>query len=165
MSDFKKEICHIKEWCSQNRMKINELKTQLMHVSVRKPQHRPSIQINDVPIAFVDSARLLGLTMQSNLKRNFQIAHAITKASKLLFPLLQLKRANIHPSLLLKVYCIMVRPHLTYASPVMSNMTQQDVRKLCKTEKRLLRIVGVEPEMVLKQFLKDLEVKLHDKQG
>ena len=78
----------------------------------------PPVLVNDKPLEVVQKAKLLGLTIQSDLKWNTHIDNIISKCSKRLYLLVQLKRANVPVSDIIQFYKTCVRPVLEYASNV-----------------------------------------------
>jgi len=152
-SDLQREIDHIVQWCQDNSMVINGKKTKIMHISNRKQPHPPRVSIDGNPIEVIQSCKLLGLSMQANLKWNEQVKQSISKASKLLFPILQLKRGKIQTKTLIQLYQLLVRPHLTYAFPVCTNMTQLNKQKIVKMERRFYTLIGAKPDLAIREFI------------
>jgi len=154
--DLQHEVNNIIQWSITNGLLINEGKTNLMHISGRKQQSPPSVQINNSDIKLVESARLLGLTFTNDLKWNANTSNSIKSASKLFYHIIALKRAGLSPKTLYSVYCSLVRPLLTYSSPTTINMSQQNVQRLLKCEKRFLHLIRHTPEEPLKLFIAHL---------
>ena len=63
-------ISDIKAWSSANDLKLNEDKPEVIHVAsrFRKPSHLPFVNIADVPIQPVKSARNLGVIFEMILE-------------------------------------------------------------------------------------------------
>ena len=63
-------INDIKAWSSANDLKLNEDKTEVIHVSsrFRKSSDLPFVEIADVPIQPVKSARNLGVIFENDLR-------------------------------------------------------------------------------------------------
>jgi len=140
-TDLQTEVDSINIWATKNSMKINELKTKLIHVSGRKSRRPPAIFINNSEIEIVSSARLLGLTLTSDLKWNTNTTNSINSASKVFYHIVLLKRTEICPKVLYNIYCALVRPLLTYSCPTTINMTQYNQKQLLKCERRFLSII------------------------
>ena len=66
----------------------------------------------------VTSAKLLGLTVSSNLTWNEHVSDVIKKASKSLYLLKQLKRSRVSQQDMSTFYTACIRSVLTYAAPV-----------------------------------------------
>ena len=100
------------------------------------------ITVNGKSVEVVDSAKILGLSISSNLKWNNHIDQIISKARKRLYSLSQLKRANVGMKELVLFFTTCIRPILEYASPVfhnsLTNYLRQDLERI---QKRALRII------------------------
>ena len=66
----------------------------------------------------VTSAKLLGLTVSSNLTWNEHVSDVIKKASKSLYLLKQLKRSRVSQQDMSTFHTACIRSVLTYAAPV-----------------------------------------------
>jgi hypothetical protein len=97
--------------------------------------------MDEVNIERVKSARILGLTVQDNMKWKEHIHNIVKKASKRLYMLRLLKRSNACIDTLITVYTTIIRPVVEYACQVWHNNIQQylceDIEKI---QKRALRI-------------------------
>ena len=64
-------INDIKVWSSANGLKLNEHKTEVIHMNsrFRNPCHLPFVNFADVPIQPVKSARNLGVIFENDLNR------------------------------------------------------------------------------------------------
>ncbi len=139
-------INQISEWSEQNDMKMNPTKTHelLLHFGKAKPELVP-ITINDIEINRVTSTKLVGVTIQENLKWDSHIAEITKKASSKLFFLGQLRKAKIPEKDLLTFYCSIIRPNLEYAVPVwgtgLSNALSKSIESI---QRRALRIIKSE---------------------
>ena len=80
------------EWSAQNRVKCNSDKCKELRISFAKDEPQfASILVDGKKIDRVTSAKLLGLTISSNLTWNDHNSDVIKKASKRLYFLVQLK--------------------------------------------------------------------------
>ena len=102
----------------QNRVKLNSEKCKELRISFvkNKPQFAP-IVVDGKELERVTSAKLLGLTISSNLTWNEHISDVIKKASKRLYFLVQLKRSRVPRHDMSTFYTACIRPVLTYAAP------------------------------------------------
>jgi hypothetical protein len=131
------EVCHTEsvsrlqesaditlQWSHQNDMKINAAKTHEMVIDFSNnrthAQSLPNIMMDGIEIQRIDSAKILGVTISSDLTWNNHVDNIVSKASKRLYMLYQLKRAGIEQTDLVKIYVSVVRPVLEYACPVWS---------------------------------------------
>ena len=102
----------------QNRVKLNSEKCKDLRISFVKnePQFAP-IVVDGKELERVTSAKLLGLTISSNLTWNEHISDVIKKASKRLYFLVQLKRSRVPRHDMSTFYTACIRSVLTYAAP------------------------------------------------
>ena len=94
--DLNLDLSIVNTWCIQNRLVINEKKTNAMIIcSFQKcrtlPHHNLNLQINGNNIANVDSDKILGVYLDNNLLMNVHIDHICTKLSRLLGLLYRIK--------------------------------------------------------------------------
>ena len=90
----------------------------------------------------VESAKLLGLTTSNDLTWNAHITEVIKKASKQLYFIIQLKRANVSESDLSCFYTACIRSVLDYAAPVFHYaLPKYLLNELERIQKRALRII------------------------
>ena len=88
----------------------------------RVVDHLPSaLAIDTKALESGHAHKVLGVTIQSNLKWELHINEVIAKASKRLHILRVLKRGGVPPADLLKVYFALIRSVLKYCCPVWRN--------------------------------------------
>ena len=75
------------------------------------------VVVNGMPIGLVASAKILGLTVSSDLKWNSPIDPIVKKAKKRLYSLSQLKRSGPGTRELVQFFCTCIRPITEYAYP------------------------------------------------
>ena len=102
-------------------MTINKSKTKELVIDFSKTSTNfPTIRIDGTDTQRVTEAKILGITITSNLTWDVHVDEITRKAGKSLFLLLQLKRSGIPAEDLLTVYTTVVRPTLEYACPAWS---------------------------------------------
>ena len=122
------------EWTVQNDMKINAQKTHEMIISfAREKPDPPPISIDDEDIARVDSEKLVGLNIQSNLKWDIHITEIVKKAKKKLYFLLQMKRSKVPPKLLVHFFRSVVVPQLEHACPVWTTSITEEQKTMIES--------------------------------
>ena len=83
-------------WSLENIVHLNTDKCKEMRISFTKSQQEfEPILINGDALEVVDSVKLLGLNISSDLTWNIHINEILKKASKRLYCLVQLKRAKV----------------------------------------------------------------------
>ena len=89
----------------------------------------------------VTSIKSLGVTLRSDLKWNDHVNIITSKASKRLYLLKQLKRADVAKVELVKFYCSCIRSVLEYACQLFHSALPQYLAKdIERIQKRALRI-------------------------
>ena len=113
---------------------------------------RSTLSIDGHSIETVRPHKVLGLTIQNNLKWDEHIYEIVSKASKRLHILRVLRRSGIPPADLLTVYIALIRSILEYSCEVWhSSISCYLSDKLEKIQKRALRIIY--PEQTYKDAL------------
>ena len=103
-------------------------------------------------IKVVSDAKLLGLTISSDLTWNAHITEVIKKAAKRLYFLIQLKRARVSQNDLCLFYVTCVRSVIDYAAPVFHySLPAYLMQELERIQKRAMRIIcpGIEYQYAL----------------
>ena len=150
--DLQAELNHIKTWCTENRMLLNEKKTKIIHVQHRKTQRKPIIESENSTIEVVPEAKLLGVHIHESLKWKVHVTKTIKSATRYIFHILTLKRAGCSSNILETIYHTHIRSRLSYAFPAMCNMPDNLLTLLNKVEKRVYKIIGQKPSTDLKSF-------------
>ena len=90
----------------------------------------------------VQNAKILGLTISSNLKWTNHINEVIKKANKRLYFIILLKRAKVSPKDIVNFYCTVIRPILEYCAPVFHYSIPSFLSEDLETvQKRALKII------------------------
>ena len=104
---------------TQNRVKLNSEKCMELRISFEEDESQfAPIVVDGNELERVTSAKLLGLTISSNLTWNEHVSDVIKKASKRLYLLVHLKRARVPRQDMSTFYTACIRSVLTYAAPV-----------------------------------------------
>ena len=133
------------EWSSDNRMKLNADKCKELRILFAKTRTSPipPVIVNGNELEVVQHAKLLGVTISSDLSWNQHISDVVKKASKRLYFLVQLKRARVSPNDLVLFYVSCIRSVLIYAAPVFYFALPQYLqRELERVQKRALSIIS-----------------------
>ena len=130
-------------WCKENNVLPKPSKCQTMTVSFLKRNVPESLlSLESVALTRVMSIKLLGVTVQSNLKWDAHITEIVSKASRRLYTLCILRRARTPILDMVAVYTCYIRPILEYASQVWhSSINDQQTRAIENIQKRAARII------------------------
>ena len=142
-------------WSKENNMKLNPTKTKEMHISFSKQSDiLPPVVIDDINIETVSSAKLLGVTVSSDLKWNLHIHNVYSKAAQRLYYIIMLRRSGVKKEDLVELYCYLVRPVVEYACQVWhAGITQELSNILESVQKRALRIIY--PDLQYREALQE----------
>ena len=142
-SDLQTHLDSINQWIVNNNMRINAKKTKELNICFSKsPPILQPLTINNVPLDCVQSTKLLGISIQSNLKWDLHVGTICRKASKRLYTLWCLKRSGVLPRDLCSVFCCFIRPVVEYACPAWhSSLSYALSDELEQIQKRATKIM------------------------
>ncbi|KAI8484044.1 hypothetical protein Bbelb_381620 [Branchiostoma belcheri] len=120
-SSLQHDLNELDKWTNESFMKLHPNKCKVVHFHFTKiPPPLPALQIDGHTLQSVNSAKLLGVWIQSDLKWNTHVTHMIKQGSKRLFLLRRLKQFSLPIDDMVVVYTTYIRPVLEYAAPVWS---------------------------------------------
>lgn len=130
------------EWYSKWKITINPSKTTATLFTRRPKKHpEPLLVLNNNTIQFTKSSKYLGVILDKKLNWIEQVKSVKSKANQkfsALFPLFNSKSMRIDTKLLL--YKTIIRPVITYASPIWANSVhQKHIHFLQVFQNRVLR--------------------------
>ena len=130
-------------WSLQNHMKLNPKKSKEMRISFKHDNLEfPPLSIDEQIIETVQSHKVLGLTIQSNLKWNEHINSVVSKASKRLYIIRALRRNGVPVEDLIEIYFALIRSVLEYCCVVWHNaLPAYLAEQLERVQKRAFRII------------------------
>ena len=153
------EWSNITTWSACVGLPINMAKCSILDIATKK-------DLLLRPVAGVpkkDSVRILGIVFSSNLSWREHIDSAVTKASKRMFVLRNLRRSGCPVQIMHLVYSCLVRSVLLYAFPAFCNIPEYLYDKIRRVERRAARIVGQPFNVDLVQSADALCNRLFDK--
>ena len=119
LSTLQQAADYIHDWSQENHLQLNPTKCKEIRTCFKRtPPSFPGVSIEGIEFETVSSAKVLGVTISSDLKWSAHIDSITTKAVKRLYLLRQLKRAGVSSSDLLLFYCSVIRSVLEYACQV-----------------------------------------------
>ena len=123
-------------------MKFNSSKTKEMVFSFLKNFDVPPVHLDGSIISRVESAKLLGVTISSNLKWDCHVKEIYSKSNRLIYFLKMLKKAGVSQDDMKKYYVTVIRPTMEFACQVWhSSLTVKQRDLLESVQKRSLRII------------------------
>ena len=142
---MQEDLDHIHHWSSANHMKLNPSKCSVMTVSFTRQPHRLEqlhIADNVLHVQENTSHRILGITVQADLKWDAHVQNMISRANKKLYILKTLKRFCLPVNDLISIYLGYIRPLLEYATPVWNfSLTLKYVKAMENFQKRVCKII------------------------
>ena len=106
------------DWSTKNRFQFNSEKCKKLRISFTSASEFPPVVIGQKCIKLVKDAKLLGVTISSDLTWNAHVSEVTKKATNRLYFLLQLKRARGPQKDLCLFYITCVCSVIDYAAPV-----------------------------------------------
>ena len=155
---LQRELDKICDWTSSNNMKLNVTKTKEFIISfVKDPKLLDPLTVNSLPLESINTTKLLGVHLSSDLKWSTHVEAVCAKASKHLFALRSLKRSGVSPRDLRSVYSYFNCSVLEYACPVWhTSLPRKLSDQLEQIQRRVLRIIV--PHLFYTNALNELDL-------
>ena len=156
MGNVQQAVTNVEDWSRAQHMQLNADKCKEMVIDFKKNSHNfPPLFVDGKELPVTDSAKILGVTISSDLKWNYHIADCIKKANKRLYFIVLLKRARVPVNDIVNFYCTTIRPVLEYCAPVFHHALpaylSDDVERI---QKRVISIIS--PDMSYQDNLDNL---------
>ena len=133
----------IRSFASDKGMRLNPKKCRELVINFLQylPASPGMLHIDGSPVRRVETYKILGVHLSSDLTWNVHIEYIVRKASKRLYALRSLKKAGVQPSDLVGIYCALIRSVLEYAAPVWSGLPVYLTEVLEAVQRRAMRII------------------------
>ena len=151
----------VEDWSRVNKFQLNSDKCKELRTSFSKNKvDLPVIVADGHNLEVVDHAKLLGVTITSNLSWNMHVPKIVKKASKRMYFLRQLNRAQVEKAdLLNRFYTSCIRSVCNYAIPVFhTSLPQYLIDNMEHVQKRALSIMC--PTLSYHNALASLDLEL-----
>ena len=134
---------HVRSFASGKGMRLNPKKCRELVINFLQylPASPGMLHIDGSPVRRVETYKILGVHLSSDLTWNVHFEYIVKKASKRLYALRSLKKAGVQPSDLVGIYCALVRSVLEYAAPVWSDLPVYLSEVLEAVQRRAMRII------------------------
>ncbi|KAJ1120327.1 hypothetical protein NDU88_008500 [Pleurodeles waltl] len=162
--NLKTSLSRLSEWYSDWQITLNTSKTTATLYTKKVNRKHPQILLNGEEIKWENSSSYLGVTLDFKLSWRNHIEKTCQKATTKLVALYPLLRTKSMP-MQSKVCAItaIIRPTMTYASPVWSGCRPQYRKDLQRLQSKALRIAAGAPIFARTADLhKDLSVEMLD---
>ena len=135
-------VQEVLNWSRYNLMNINWSKTKEMIIGPLSKQSIPQLDVSGNIIQRVNVFKLLGVSIDNNLKWDSHINSICSKASSRLHFLKLIKRYLLSNDDLLHFYVCFIRPVLEYACPAWhSSLTVEQSKRIEHIQRRALIII------------------------
>ena len=135
-------IADVLDWSRLNLMNINWSKTKEMLVGGLSKQSPPLLNVDGNVVQRVLVFKLLGVSINSDLKYDSHVNAICSKASSRLYFLNLLKRSAMSVDDLIHFYVSYILPVLEYACPVWhTSLNKEQTRRLEAIQRRALSII------------------------
>jgi len=167
LSQMQDHLHKIEQWSLENNMVLNPRKTKEIVINFRRTPNPPPLTTMDKQdIEQVTSSKLLGVTIQSDLKWGIHTENIVAKASKRFHFLAALRRTKCTERDLLSYYVATIRSVVEYASPIYhAGLTKQQRDDIEGTQRRALRLIYPDKsydEALNDSNLQSLDARRHD---
>ena len=136
-SRLREELDSMEDWCRNRGLQLNQQKTKVMFIN-KKGHVEPKI----LHLQSADSLKILGVTLQKDLKWNSHIDIVCKAAAKRIYILKQLKRLpSMSKNDLVQIYSAHVQSLLEYNSVLFVGTTKENDKKVEKIMKRCHKVI------------------------
>ena len=144
-TSLQKSLNCLNEWCRQNGMVLNTLKTKVMLITSRQKRNHLqdctlSLNYNNIDIKMTTSDKILGVYVDENLSWNDHYRHVSKKVSSFLWLLSKIKTYLSQEHRLL-YYNSYIKPHFDYCSVIWSNSSNCNVNRIDKLQRRACKLI------------------------
>ena len=135
----------LNKWCRENGMVINTDKTKVMLITSRQKRYKlqnDSLFLNSdgVDLKLSSNEKILGVQIEENLIWNGHFQYISKKIASSLWLLSQIKSfLSVDDKLLF--YDAYIRPHLEYCSVIWGNLTNLNIQKVTKLQRRACKLI------------------------
>jgi DNA-binding transcriptional regulator of glucitol operon len=141
-SNIQQDLNDFVDWSKDNNLTLNPSKCQALQVCFMRNPPQPALSIGNVPLNLVNSAKILGIWIQNDLKWDTHVHEMLKKVNRRLYMLRTLKRFGFNSNELSVVYKGYVRPLLEYGDVVWnSTLTCNQTQQIEKVQKRACKII------------------------
>ena len=165
-SKVQQQLQVTKRYAADNLMKLNLEKTVVMLFNpCKKYDFEPTLKIDNKVLSVVESSKLLGVHLMSNLSWELNTKSIVQKCHSRMWMLKRLKKLGASENDLLDVYFKQIRSVAEYAAPVWHpSLTGLETAKIERIQKTALHIILGSKYNSYSSALKTLDVsKLTDR--
>ena len=150
---LQRDLDAVKEWACRWKMEFNVDKCKIMHLGSTNPKHTYTMGGNN--LAVTSGEKDLGVLIDDKLNFSSHIKGIVGKANRVL-GLIKIGFDCLDKEMFLKLYPVLVRPHLEYCVQVWSPHWQRDIKLLERVQRRATKIVPELKDLPYEERLKRL---------
>ena len=165
ISKAKGDIKSLFKWCAHNNLTINYSKTCfiIFHTGNKKiPAVLDDIQINDISIKRVKSAKYLGIIFDEKLNWSDHVSH-VCKSLLKYFGIFNQIKFNINKTISRQLYFSFIYSRISYGLEIYGNCSSYLLKRIQTIQNKLLKIITLQhyrtPTNELHKSLNILKVK------
>jgi hypothetical protein len=127
-------------WLNENRLVVNPAKSNFIILghSSKTKNIDFNLNMNNIPVPRCTSTKLLGITIDDQLRWDEHVNNILTKVSPKL-GLLRFLSQSLPPNLLATIYTSIIQPHIDYCISVWGSCNQIYISNLQKFQNRAAR--------------------------
>ena len=133
----------MKTWSARNKLQLNEVKTEMLHISsqFRKPGDvPPSVELGGECVQFTDNVRDLGVTLDSHLTLTQHIRNKCRSASWGISKIGKIRKYLNRPSTERLVHAF-VSSHLDYCNSLLAGLPYSHIAPLQRIQNTAARLI------------------------
>ena len=165
--DLQQSLYDVSGWCCRNRMALNPTKTKCMLMATRQKHQKKQLPLNlkfeTTPIEQVSKHRLLGVTVDEQLKWQAHINNMCKTVSRNIFLLSKLSQIVSQKSKL-AFFFAHIMSHMNYVSNAWDGCAGVHMKQLYSLHKRAVQFLMPIPNLDYKQKCCALKLLPLDKQ-
>jgi ribonucleases P/MRP protein subunit RPP40 len=136
---LQKDVENFGNWCKDNELDVNAEKCSSITFTRRKFQSERVYSLNGSELENVTSVRDLGVVLDSNMNFSSHIGQITSTAMKVLGFVRRFSSDFKDLSVLKRLYCALVRPHLEYCSVVWSPFMAEDIKRIESVQRKFTK--------------------------
>ncbi len=142
ISNLEQCINHIKLWSTSNDLKLNDDKTEVLHITsrFRTPSQLSSIKICDSLIQPVNSARNLGVIVQNDLQMEIYVNNICKSASFALYRIGKIRKYLNEKSTEILIHAF-ITSRLDQCNSLLHGLPDSQISKLQRIQNSAARLV------------------------
>ena len=143
--ELQNSLYDLHRWCVTSGLCLNidKIKELVIHFGkIFTTSSVPLLTLDGEPISRIDSFKVLGIIVSSDLTWNAHVAYIVSKACKRLYVVYQLLRSGVACHDIVNVYCSLIRPVLEYCCPVWHpGLTRANHDEIESVQRRVLKLI------------------------